>query len=178
MLRERVKVFLGNCVQASIGEWVSLPQPKEELEARFNSILNKYGEIIISTYEIVDDFVSALSISQYDDIFELNKILQKSDDFIALYIYSDNDLEFATEFLKNKRYLFFKNVSDLVELGEAVVNKNLLGFIPQKLINSGYIDYEQIGRDFNCSGIRLFNGLGAIGQISESNYQKWKHLIA
>ena len=29
----------------------------------------------------------------------------------------------------------------------------------------------------SCNGIRFFNGLGAIGQISETNYQKWKNLI-
>lgn len=177
MYKTRLKVFLGNCVYASTGEWVDLPMSKEKLTEVTNNIFKKYGETIISTYEIVDEYISDLYISQYDDIFKLNDILSKSDEFIALYIYSDNDFEFAENFLKSKRYLFFKGVTNLEELGEAVVNKKLIGYIPQNLIDSGYIDFEQIGRDFNCNGIRFFNGLGAIGQISETNYQKWKNVI-
>ena len=176
-MKTKLKVFLGNCVYASNGEWVDLPMDKNKLTEVTNKIFKKYGETIISSYEIIDEFISDLYISQYDDIFELNEILSKSDEFIALYIYSDNDLEFTKEFLVSKRYLFFKGVSNLEELGEAVVNKGLIGYVPQNLIDSGSINFEQIGHDFNCNGIRLFNGLGAIGQISESNYQKWKKVI-
>lgn len=176
-MKTRLKVFLGNCVYAENGEWVELPMEKEKLIEVTNNIFKKYGETIISSHEIIDEYISDLYISQYDDIFELNDILCKSDEFIALYIYSDNDLEFAERFIKFKRYLFFKGVSNLEELGEAVVNKGLIGYVPQNLIDSGYINFEQIGRDFNCNGIRFFNGLGAIGQISEANYQKWKKVI-
>lgn len=177
MMKPRIKLFLGNCIDASNGEWIDLPMEKDALNNKLKHVFNTYGETIISSYEIIDEFLSDLSISQYADIYELNNILLKSDDFIALYIYSDNDLQFAEEFIISKRYLFFKGVETLEELGEAVVNKRLIGYVPQNLIDSGYIDFEQIGRDFNCSGILIFNGLGAIGQISESNYQKWKNVI-
>lgn len=174
MLNRKLKLFLGNCNIACNGQWITLPMDDNDLEKELNIILKLYGETIISSYEKVGDYTKSLYINQYADIKELNYILKQSLEFIALYIYSDEDLEFTKKFIKNRRFLFIPGVEDLSALGEAIVKKGLIGYVPQNLIDSGYIDFEQIGEDFTCNGIRLYDGIGAIGQISEDNYKKWQ----
>lgn len=173
----KLNLFIGNCNEASTGKWISLPMDDEKLEIELNKIAKLYGETIISSYEKIGDYTKSLYINQYEDVKELNNILKQSLEFIALYVYSDEDLEFTKEAIKNRRFLFIPGVENLADLGEAVVSKGLIGYVPKNLIDSGYIDFEQIGQDFNCNGIRLFEGVGAIGQISEANYKKWHKLL-
>ena len=175
--KTKLKLFLGNCNVACNGEWITLPMDDEDLEKELNIVSKLYGETIISSYEKIGDYIKSLYINQYADIKELNYILKQSLEFIALYIYSDEDVDFTKEFIKNRRFLFIPGVEDLSALGEAVVKKGLIGYVPQNLIDSGYIDFEQIGEDFTCNGIRLYSGIGAIGQISEDNHKKWSKLL-
>lgn len=177
MLSSKLKIFLGNCNIACNGEWITLPMEDTLLDKELNRIYAKYGEVIISSHESVSDITKSLHINQYADVKELNFILKQSDEFIALYVYSDEDLEFAQELSTSRKFLFFPGVNNLEELGEAVAKKGLIGYIPKNLINLGYIDFEAIGNDFNCNGIRLYDGLGAIGEISDDNFIKWKELL-
>lgn len=173
----KLKLFLGNCVYASEGEWISLPMEEEKLKNELARITKKYGEVIISSFERVDERLNDMYISQYEDIEKINYILQQSIEFIALYMCGDEDLDFAESLFESKKYLFFEGVSDTTELGEAVARKGLIKGITPNLIDTGYISFDRIGRDFECIGIRIYNRLGAIGQISDDDFLKWKHII-
>ena len=174
-LKEKVKLFLGNCINASNGEWVNLPMEENQLKEKLTQLEKLYGELIISDYEKLDDFIQSLSIKQYSNIIDLNNILQKPNEFIALYINGDEDLEFAESMWKSGQYLYIPGVDDLNSLGEAIAKLGLIKGITQSTIESGYVNYEQIGLDFECNGITLYKGIGAIGQISEYDYLSWRH---
>lgn len=175
--KKKLNLFLGNCVYAAHGERISLPMDEAELKTKLNQIEKKYGELIISDYEKIDNRISALHIGEHSDIFELNYVLSKPMEFIALYINGDEDLEFAKSMWRSGKYLYFPGVNNLEELGEAIARKGLIKGITESLIDTGYIDFEQIGQDFECNGIRLYKGLGAIGQISDRDFNKWSKLI-
>lgn len=176
-MTKKVKLFLGNCVYASNGEWVSLPMTDKELDEKLIQIKKNYGEYIISDIEKLDDSIESLYISELSDIHELNYILRQPMEFIALYINGDEDLDFAKSMWDSGKYLYFPGVTNLEELGEAIARKGLIEGISKSLMDTGYIDFEQIGLDFECNGIRLYKGLGAIGQISDSDFNKWSKLI-
>ena len=176
-LQTKLNIFLGNCVYAANGERISLPMKEYDLKDRIKEIQKKYGELIISDYQIIDSFITDLTIGQYDDIYELNFVLNQCNEFIALYINGDNDLEYAKSMWKSGKYLYLPGVSSTKELGEAVAKLGLVSKITKSAIESGYVDFEKIGHDFECNGIRLYNNLGAIGQISDDNYKKWHQKI-
>lgn len=171
---KKLGLFLGNCVNATNGEWISLPMEESKLKEILNTLSKKYGELIIADYSKEVDYLESLYINEYSNVLELNYILNQPKEFIVLYIHGDEDLDFANEMWRRGEYLYVPNVKNTEELGEAIAKLDLVKGITQNLMDMGYIDYSQIGTDFECNGLVIYKGLGAIGQIAERDYLKWK----
>lgn len=170
-----LSLFLGSCTDPCYGEWIDLPMEKEKLEEKLDYILKTYGEYIIADYEKTSP-VCELDIKEHSSIIEINEVIQKPKEYIALYIDSCGDKEFCEEMIKTGHFLFFEGATTNEEIGEQAVERGLLGYIRQDLIDYGYIDFEKIGRDFTFNGITAHEGLGAVGQISETDYNKYKRM--
>lgn len=169
---KKLSLFLGNCLYAAHGEWITLPMEESKLKEVISNMTKKYGELIISDY-CKEKEIESMHISQYADIFEINYVLQQPTEYIALYIHGDEDITFANEMWAKGEYIYIPNVINTEELGEAIAKIGLIKGISQELMDLGYIDYHQIGTDFECNGITLYKGIGAIGQISKQDYLKW-----
>jgi antirestriction protein len=127
-----------------VGEWVTLPLNPNTLQAIIKKLLQNDDELFISDYEA--DF----EISEYQDLFELNK-------FVKEYSELDEYEKVAVKFLINVRsYTFQKAINekdDLIiykadsyaDLAYEFGIDGLFGDISDQLRN--YIDYEKIGRD-------------------------------
>lgn len=171
---KKLGLFLGNCVNAAYGEWISLPMEESKLKEIISNMTNKYGELIISDYSKEVDYLESLYIGEYSNVLEINYVLQQPNEFLALYIHGDEDIDFANDMWRRGEYLYVPNVDNTTELGEAIAKLGIIQGMNQNLIDSGYIDFEQIGTDFECNGLVLYKGLGAIGQIAERDYLKWR----
>ena len=131
-----------------VGEWLELPATEKEIEESFKRIgidgIN-YEEYFITDYED-----SIFKIEEYSNLEYLNEIAEKienlNDDekiiFQYLKDYQNYDFEKTFEIIENENYLYYANIKNEEDLGEAISED---WEIPENLIN--YIDYEAIGRD-------------------------------
>lgn len=153
-----------------IGEWVALPMDEDDLKAKITEILaigakacgdTEHEEIFITDYE--SDLVA---IGEYDNIFSLNTMAEKSE--------SLNDYEIkAVRFLLSNN--FVKDFDEAMERFEDVIihEDTTLEDLAYELINECYsldslpsiiannIDYEKIGRELEMDG-RYFEEDGNI----------------
>lgn len=152
MDRLRAEVFLGKVNDPSIGEWYKLPMKQDELE----KILFSKENYIISDYSC--DLNIYLNEYAKNDLLDLNELLNiNSKALTTIYMWADQNLKQAKEILAEidkDCYIYAENITDGPEhflheqLGEVIVNRGLLGYIPQQLIDKDYIDFVKIGRDF------------------------------
>ena len=131
-----------------VGKWLELPATEKEIEESFKRIgidgIN-YEEYFITDYED-----SIFKIEEYSNLEYLNEIAEKienlNDDekiiFQYLKDYQNYDFEKTFEIIENENYLYYANIKNEEDLGEAISED---WEIPENLIN--YIDYEAIGRD-------------------------------
>lgn len=169
-----LEVFLGNVNNPSNGEWIALPMEESKLREKLQILKNKYGSLIISDCAKHVDFLNYINISEYTNIIKINNIIQQPTEFIALFIDGCDDIEYATEMWRRGEYIFIPKVENLEELGEEIAKLGLVKGINQAAIDSGFVDFEKIGIEFECNGLTLYRGLGAVGQISQRDYQNWK----
>lgn len=148
----KTEFFLGKPNNPCDGKWYSLPMNEDELVD-----LLYHGESYI-----ISDYRSDLNIliREYDKetLVELNKVLSSKDErLITLYMWADQDLSHAQKALSHiddKCYIYLEDIKngtddDIMEqIGEKLVEKGIIGDIPQFLIDKGYIDYYNIGRDY------------------------------
>lgn len=171
-----LNVFIGRPNNGADGEWVTLPTSKEKLEAVIDN-----RDYIISDYE--KNYLSdAIHITEYFNVFYLNDIVSIvvnppeafQTEFKTLLLYCDGNIESVIDFISNKKYIFFTDVSTTEDLGEKIIEKRLLGFIPSAF--KDYINYEEIGNDWECNGFIIYPQLRtALGQISDQDYIKYKN---
>lgn len=144
-----------------IGEWVALPMDEEDLKAKITEILaigakacgdTEHAEIFITDYE--SDLVS---IGEYDNIFSLNTMAEKSESLNGYEIK-------AVRFLLNNNLV--KNFDEAMECFEDVIihEDTTLEDLAYELVNECYsldslpsiiannIDYEKIGRELEMDG--------------------------
>ena len=147
-----MKIYLTNLGKYNegdlVGEWLELPATEKEIEESLKRIgidgVN-YEEYFITDYED-----SIFKIEEYSNLEFLNEIAEKienlNDDekiiFEYLKDYLNYDFEKAFEIIENQDYLYYADVKNEEDLGEAISED---WEIPENLIN--YIDYEAIGRD-------------------------------
>lgn len=148
----KTEFFLGKPNNPCDGKWHSLPMNEDELVN-----LLYYGESYI-----IADYRSDLNliIREHDKetLVELNKVLSSGDKrLVTLYMWADQDLDFANEVLSkidNDCYIYLEDIKNgtndeiIEQIGEKIVEKGLLGDIPQFLIDKGYINYYNVGRDY------------------------------
>lgn len=171
---KKLGLYLGNCVNAVNGEWISLPMEESKLKETINNLNKNYGELIVADYSKEVNYLESLYIGEHADILEINYVLQQPKEFIALYIHGEGDLDFANEMWRRGEYLYVPDVKNTDELGEAIAKIGIIKGMNQNLMDMGYVDYNQIGTDFECNGLIIYEGLGAIGQIAERDYLKWR----
>lgn len=173
----KVNVFLGQPENGSNGVWATLPMEKEALNEVINDFCKRFGdEFILSAIE-KEGFADVLLIDQYDNISEVNNLLltlnAKSEEdmklYLTAYVYFGHSTEIADKYLENKKYEYFTGVEDENTLGEKVIEKGYLGYIPDRLIS--YIDTWKVGNDWVCNGSRIYSPLNtAFRQLSEREY--------
>lgn len=158
-----------------VGEWIDLPFNEEELQELFCRIklghIDENGEyhhgysecngMYIYEEWAIHDYETDLpiTINEYTNLEELNSLVE------SLESYHDYDMDIIKAIMENTgygieesikifedgNYMFFSNVTDCQELGEAIVDEGMFGVeIPDSL--SFYIDYEKIGRDLTYEG--------------------------
>lgn len=171
---KKLGLFLGNCINAVNGEWISLPMEESKLQEVMNNLNKKYGELIVADYSKEVSYLESLYIGEYANVLELNYVLQQPKEFLALYIHGEGDLEFANEMWRRGEYIYIPGVKNTEELGEAIAKIGIIKGMNQNIMDMGYVDYSQIGTDFECNGLIIYEGLGAIGQIAERDYIKWR----
>lgn len=144
-----------------IGEWVALPMDENDLSAKIREILaigaeacgdTEHEEIFITDYE--SDLVS---IGEYDDIFSLNAMAEKSE------FLNDYEIKAIKFLLRNN---FVKDFDEAMEHFEDVIihESTSMEDLAYEFINECYsidslpsiiannIDYEKIGRELEMEG--------------------------
>lgn len=163
----KVRIYLSNLRKYTEGnengKWLQLPMESEKLHTIFNAIVGKDEEWIIL------DTDAPFFISEYDDIFELNDLLEKfnengiDDVTVKLICRVSDTKEEALERLETGSYIVidvdavsstWMSGIDYEELYGMVLNEegynNLFKEpIPEDMID--YIDFSQVWTDLSVS---------------------------
>lgn len=144
-----------------IGEWVSLPATKEELEAVYNriGINEEYEEMFISDYETDMNY----EVNEYDNIDELNEMMEtisdlEESDLEALDAMMEEGYSFeeALEKVQNGDYAIYFECSDMEDVAMEIIEESgMLANVPENIAR--YFDYKAYGRDLSFEGHFVFN---------------------
>ena len=179
-----MKIYLTNLGKYNegelVGEWVSLPVDKEELNAVFDRIMichddKMYYDEVGCPYEeyfITDYECDFYQIGEYEDLDSLNEMaeeLESLDDdqeeivkiLMSEYGYS---LEDAAEKVNNGDYIIYSDCDDMTDVAYQVVEEcGYLANIPETVAR--YFDYEAFGRDLGLEGNFSFMNNGDCVEI-------------
>jgi len=154
-----------------IGEWISLPMSKNDLNLKISEILLMGTEAcnddeIHEEFFITDFDCDFIDIGEYDDVYNLNKIAEQADGL------NNHELKMVGFLLRNGLVKDFEEALEKYE--DVIIHENstmedvaydfIDGFynlkdLPPILANA--IDYEQIGRELSYDG-RYFEEDGDI----------------
>lgn len=162
-----LSVYLTNLAKYNagklVGKWIELPMDEDQLKEEVQAVLGEGEEYFITDYE--SDY--ELRLSEYEDVYILNEriakfleVAEEYDDKVIIaafkYLVEFNDVYNC---LKDHNLNVFYNVYSATELGYAVVEEGLFEInIPEEL--KGYIDFESIGEEWECSGTVIYEDLG------------------
>lgn len=147
-----VKIYIANLAKYNegklVGEWLTLPLSREELEERIDEILGEDEEYAIHDYE------APFYISEYDNVYRINEhvaVMANHDCrvVIALCECMDN-VEEVVRLLESGDYSVYFDVDNLCDVAAEMVDEGYLGPIASSI--SSYIDYEKIARDLKIDG--------------------------
>ena len=134
------------------GEWLSLPMDEKKLQNKINTILGNNEEYAIHDFEN-----APFEISEYDNVFELNTIIEELNNYDSEIIEAvnevTNDIEQTKNIIINNNFYYVKDVRTSEELA-LKVDTHLLPFDYESIVNAGanlYLDWEQIGDAMICN---------------------------
>lgn len=144
-----------------IGEWVSLPVAKEELEKVYTRIgINaEYEEMFISDYETDMNY----EVNEYDNIDELNEMMETiadldESDIEALDAMMEEGYSFneALDKVQNGDYSIYYDCHDMEDVAMEIIEScGMLDGVPENIAR--YFDYKAYGRDLSFEGHFVFN---------------------
>lgn len=145
-----------------IGDWFTLPMDEDELREGIQSMLKMGEEWAIHDYE------APFSISEYENIFQLNEKLEgldlsdiEDDEFGAIVQYMGMDE--GIEKITSEEYRVWNEDSMADIAFEFYTETGLLGEAEEKMPTlASYIDWERVGRDMEIEGTFI-----------EVTYGKW-----
>lgn len=143
-----------------VGEWVTLP-----VDDNFKSVLERIGisdkpdknGIVYEEY-FITDYEAPFEIGEYDNIYELNELAEKLDDFDSLekkvfFYCKDNgyDVDKAFEIVLDHSYSLYE-ASSPTDLAYEVIEE--MGGIDSLAKNTleNYFDYESFGKTLTYEG--------------------------
>ena len=154
-----------------IGEWVSLPMSKNDLNLKISEILLRGTEVcnkdeIHEEFFITDYECDFMEIGEYDDVYNLNDIAAKmermNDHFkkITKFLLSNNLVSNLNEAIEEVENVIIHEDSTMEDIAYEFVNECYnLNDLPSIISNN--IDYEAIGREMEMDG-RYFKEDGDI----------------
>ena len=143
-----------------IGEWVSLPISKEDLQEVFEriGINEEYEEYFITDYEC--DFYE---VGEYENLDTLNEIAERIEELDeeeskvvkALMSELSYTLDEAIEKVNNGDYTIYSDCNDMTDVAYQVVEDcGYLNNVPENVAR--YFDYEAFGRDLGIEDTYIF----------------------
>lgn len=149
-----------------VGEWVSLPLDKEELDSKIKEILLRgeveanigyketHEEYFITDFEF--DSFEFDKVSEYSNVYELNETAEKLSDFSEddlkriSFLISEVGLNLDDALDRYEDVYIYENstLEDVVE--ESLEQSYDLSSLPDIIRNN--IDYSSIARDWDISG--------------------------
>lgn len=147
-----VKLYVANLAKYNegklVGEWLTLPMSREELEERLQGILVEDEEYAIHDYE------APIHIGEYDHVSRINDtatVIARYDSrvVVALSECLDN-VDEVVRLLESGDYSVYFDVGNLCDVAANMVDEGYFGPIPPSI--SCYIDYEKIARDLKMDG--------------------------
>lgn len=180
MIKERkvitmLKIYLSNLGKYNegdlVGEWVTLPIGKKELEEVKEriGINEQYEEFFISDYE---SDIDGLEIGEYDNIDQLNRLVKTLNDL------NEYDREIAEALLSEgysiddifeigfENMYMYDDCKDMEDVARAYCKEtSLLDNVPEDL--KDYFDFEAYGRDMATNGTFIFTNNGKCVHVSD-----------
>ena len=163
-----LKIYLSNLGKYNegdlVGEWVTLPIEKKELEEVKEriGINEQYEGFFISDYE---SDIDGLEIGEYDNIEQLNRLAKTLNDLneydreIAEALlsegYSIDDI-FETGFENTYLFVDCQDMEDVAR--EYCEETGILDNVPEDL--KDYFDFEAYGQDMEIDGTFIFTNNG------------------
>lgn len=154
-----VKVYIANLAKYNegkmVGEWLTLPMIREELEERLQYIRGEDEEYAIHDYE------APFHIGEYNDVYQINDtaaILARYDSriVVALSECMDN-IDEVIRLLESRDYSVYFEVDNLCDVAVDMIDEGY--FVPIPTSIACYIDYEMITRDLKMDGWYMHYGL-------------------
>lgn len=163
-----LKIYLSNLGKYNegdlVGEWVTLPIEKKELEEVKEriGINEQYEEFFVSDYE---SDIDGLEIGEYDNIEQLNRLVKTLNDL------NEYDREIAEALLSEgysiddifeiglENMCIYDDCKDMKDVARAYCEEtSLLDNVPEDL--KDYFNFEAYGRDMATKGTFIFNEKG------------------
>jgi hypothetical protein len=148
-----------------IGEWISLPMEKEELELSIKKILNQgenickdgtHEEYFITDYEWKE--VTFFSVAEYENLYLLNEKLTLIEEKVDSSQYKNVKILLEYELINNLEEAI-KNIDNLIVYEDSTMRDIAEQYINECVDLNGYhsliishIDYEGIGRELEDGG--------------------------
>ena len=163
-LKKICSIFIGAVTAPAAGQWIDLPAAEEDIQSIIDEIQRtECEEVMISDYE------GALTVGEYDNIFELNERCTNLADFSEDQLTALQELsewvsqEEAIEIVENGQYRFYPDCWTMAEVAEIYADEiGDLDRIPEDL--RCYFDFESYGRTLEINGrfVRMTNEIGYI----------------
>ena len=148
-----LQIYLTNLSQYNngflIGEWLELPNTKDELQDAMRRVLNQDEEYFITDTEGIP-----FEVSEFDDLYGLNDKLYE---YEALYCHEQLGVSFLLSegfdwnySLENREDVIMYLDESLEDVAYSLVEDGCFGTVGDGLVN--YIDYSSIAKDLSYDG--------------------------
>ncbi|MCM1494731.1 MAG: antirestriction protein ArdA [Bacteroides sp.] len=179
MEEKKINAFVTNLGKYNegqlVGEWVSFPVTREEMQAVFDriGINNQYEEYFITDYDID---IPNLKLEEYESVDRINYLagrlnelddeeLEKFEEIVSsgIDLYQTDGLEAYINLTYNlDTYDLYPDVNNEYDLGYYIVHE-IGGYDLEAMGNLAmYIDYEALGRDAVINDVCAFSENGYV----------------
>ena len=163
-----LSIFIGAVLYPACGQWVDLPQSEDDLAEIIENVKREADceEVMISDYE------GDWSISEYDNIFELNERAEMLEDLrederelveVLIREHGD-DLEEAIDRIQDGNYCTYCECYSMADVARKILwETGDIASIPEHL--QEYFDYEAYGEMLDNNGYFYYLGNGVYLEV-------------